>query len=268
MQSRLKVSTIVLSDIHIGSEHSKVKELVAFLKTIQCDKLILNGDILDGWKLKRNPLGKWKTSYTKLIKVVMKKMERDNTQVIYVRGNHDDFLDKVIPLQFSQVSVVSDYIHESHGRKYYVTHGDIFDNITTNMVWLAKLGDVGYTFLLWTNRMLNLWRQRSGKPYYSFSQSIKHKVKSAVSYISDFERELTQLAENRHLDGIICGHIHQPANTHYGHIHYLNSGDWVESLSALIEYEDGEWDIFYFKDKLEEGVDPIESWEKEGEERF
>lgn len=249
MTERLKVSTIVISDVHLGSEHSKAEELTRFLKTVDCDKLILNGDIIDGWKLQRNPFGKWKKSYTDLIKVIMKMMENHHTQVIYIRGNHDDFLDKLVPLALPNIVIVSDHIHISHGKHYYVTHGDVFDTITSNMIWLAKLGDYGYTFLLWLNKILNKYRRRSGKPYYSFSQKIKHKVKSAVSYISDFEKELSQIAATRHFDGIICGHIHQPANCRHGNIHYLNSGDWVESLSALIEYPDGKWEVYeYYKD--------------------
>lgn len=244
MTKRLKVATVVISDVHLGSEHSKVEELTAFLKSVDCDKLILNGDIIDGWKLQRNPFGRWKQSYTDLVKVMMKMMENHGTQVIYVRGNHDDFLDKIVPLNLLNINIVSDYVHHSAGKRYYVTHGDIFDNITTHMRWLAKLGDYGYTFLLWLNKVVNERRRKSGKPYYSFSQSVKHRVKSAVSYISDFERELAQLAETRHFDGVICGHIHQCADVHYGDVHYLNSGDWVESLSALLEYEDGRWEIY------------------------
>ena len=190
MNDRLKVSTVVISDVHLGSEHSKVDELTRFLKSVDCDKLILNGDIIDGWKLQKNPFGRWKKSYTDLIKVIMKMMENHRTQVIYVRGNHDDFLDKLVPLILPNISIVSDYVHVSKGKRYYVTHGDIFDTITSHMIWLAKLGDYGYSFLLWLNKILNNYRRRHGKPYYSFSQRIKHKVKSAVSYISDFEKEI------------------------------------------------------------------------------
>lgn len=250
MSDRLKVSTVVISDVHLGSEHSKVDELTRFLKSVDCDKLILNGDIIDGWKLQKNPFGRWKKSYTDLIKVIMKMMENHRTQVIYVRGNHDDFLDKLVPLMLPNISIVSDHTHISNGKRYYVTHGDIFDTITSHMIWLAKLGDYGYSFLLWLNKILNNYRRRHGKPYYSFSQSIKHKVKSAVSYISDFEKELVRIAANRHFDGIICGHIHQPADIWYDKVHYLNSGDWVESLSALIEHPDGRWEVYdYNKDE-------------------
>lgn len=135
---------------------------------------------------------------------------------------------------------------ESNGKHYFVTHGDVFDKVTTQMKWLAKLGDIGYTLLLWLNSQYNRWRIKQGKPYYSLSQEIKQKVKSAVSYISDFEKVLAEFARKRQCDGVICGHIHHPENKMIGGIHYLNSGDWVETLSALTEDENGNWNILYY----------------------
>ena len=147
---------------------------------------------------------------------------------------------------FYNVKIVKEYILETHGKRYYVTHGDLFDRVTTQMKWLARLGDAGYTFLLWVNRFYNQYRTKRGKPYYSLSQAVKQKVKSAVSYISDFEKVLVEFARVRKCDGVICGHIHHPANTYYDGIHYLNSGDWVESLSALTEDADGNWNIMEY----------------------
>lgn len=239
--------TIVLSDIHIGSEYSKFKEVIAFLKSVNCAKLILNGDIIDGWQLKKSGV-KWKKSYTNFLKILMKIMYKNGTEIIYVRGNHDDFLDQVLPFRFAQISIVKDYIHESRGKRYFVLHGDVFDTVTTNMRWLAKLGDIGYSLLLRINKHYNKYRLKRGKSYYSLSQSVKQKVKTAVSYISDFEKELVDLAQDLRFDGVICGHIHHPANTFYGKIHYLNSGDWVETMSALVEKVDGTWDIIYYED--------------------
>lgn len=138
------------------------------------------------------------------------------------------------------------YMLESNGKHYFVTHGDVFDKVTTQMKWLAKLGDIGYTLLLWLNSQYNRWRIKQGKPYYSLSQEIKQKVKSAVSYISDFEKVLAEFARKRQCDGVICGHIHHPENKMIGGIHYLNSGDWVETLSALTEDENGNWNILYY----------------------
>lgn len=242
MKLRKYYPTVVLSDIHLGSEHSKTKEVTNFLKHIDCDRLILNGDIIDGWQLQKS--GKrWKQAQTDFFKVLMKMMEKKGTKIIYVRGNHDDFLDKLVPFQFSNISIVKDYLLNSHGKRYLVTHGDIFDTVTTHMRWLAMLGDIGYTFLLWLNKIYNRNREKQGKPYFSLSQHVKHRVKSAVSYISDFEKELVKLALSRKLDGIICGHIHQAANVRYDNVHYLNSGDWVESMTALVENEQGEWNI-------------------------
>lgn len=245
MQIRPYYPTIVLSDIHLGTSNSKTREVSDFLKSVDCDRLILNGDIIDGWALKKGRTRKWQKEHTSFFKVIMKMMEQNGTEVIYVRGNHDDFLDNLAPISFANISIVKDFIYESHGKRYYVTHGDIFDTVTTKMKWLAQLGDVGYTFLLWLNRRYNNYRRRRGLPYYSLSQVIKQKVKSAVSYISDFETELVEFGRARKCDGIICGHIHHPANTYYDGIHYLNSGDWVETMSALVQDEDGTWSILH-----------------------
>lgn len=246
--------TIVISDVHLGTKASKAKELVRFLKTNTSDKLILNGDIIDGWRLKKN--GKWKKKHTRFFKVLMKMIDKFNTEVIYLRGNHDDFLDNMMPLAIGNLSIRKDYIHRSNGKNYYVIHGDVFDTITSNLKWLAKLGDIGYTFLLWLNKVYNKRRIKKGLPYYSLSQDIKQRVKTAVSYISSFEQELVKLAKSRNCQGVICGHIHHPDIQQYGEITYLNSGDWVESLSALVEHQNGKWEILYYKDLIKEELPP------------
>lgn len=249
---KTQFKTIVISDVHLGTSGSKAKELTNFLKQFSCEKLILNGDIIDGWQLKK--YGSWKRKHTRFFKTVLKLMEDNDTKVIYLRGNHDDFLDQVMPLKVGNFSIQRDYILKSKDRKYYVTHGDIFDSITTKLKWIAKLGDIGYTFLLWFNKVYNQYRTRRGLPYYSLSQVIKQKVKSAVSYISDFESQLAELARIKECDGIICGHIHQPAIKSFGDILYLNSGDWVESLSALVQDEEGEWSLLYYGETCKEGA--------------
>ncbi|MEI7676531.1 MAG: UDP-2,3-diacylglucosamine diphosphatase, partial [Bacteroidales bacterium] len=182
--------TIVISDVHLGTEHSKTRELTDFLRTVNCNTLIMNGDIIDGWHLQKGGKGKWKKEHTDFFKVIMKMMENHNTKIIYVRGNHDDFIDHLAPFSFANLSIVKDYVHVKNGKTYYVTHGDVFDNITSNMVWLAKLGDIGYSFLLWINRFYNIYRAKKGLPYFSLSQAIKQKVKTAVSYIGNYEKEL------------------------------------------------------------------------------
>ncbi len=240
--------TIVISDVHLGTSGSKAKELSNFLKQFSCDKLILNGDIIDGWQLKK--YGSWKRKHTRFFKTVLKMIEDHDTKVIYLRGNHDDFLDQVLPLKVGNFSIQRDYVLKWKDQKYYVTHGDVFDSITTKLKWVAKLGDLGYTFLLWFNKIYNQYRTRRGLPYYSLSQVIKQKVKSAVSYVSDFEVQLAELAKIKECDGIICGHIHQPTIKSLGGIAYLNSGDWVESLSALVQDEHGEWSLMYYHETV------------------
>ena len=182
MHLRTYYPTVVLSDIHLGTQHSKTEEVTRFLKSINCDRLILNGDIIDGWHLRKAGTKRWQAKHTDFFKVIMKMMENFGTEVIYVCGNHDDFLDSLVPMTFYNVKIVKEYILETHGKRYYVTHGDIFDRVTTQMKWLARLGDAGYTFLLWVNRFYNQYRTKRGKPYYSLSQAVKQKVKSAVSY--------------------------------------------------------------------------------------
>lgn len=245
MKTAKKYKTVVISDVHLGSEGSKAKEVTQFLKSITCETLILNGDIVDGWQLRKG--GSWKKKHTTFFRIILKMIETQNTNVIYLRGNHDDFLDQIIPFTLGKsFSIQRDYVLKSGKRKFLVIHGDIFDSITSQMKWLAYLGDVGYTFLLTINKLYNQYRTWRGLDYYSFSQRIKQKVKLAVNYISDFEEKLAELAKANHCQGIICGHIHKPDIRQIGDIIYMNSGDWVESLSALVEDYEGNWELLYF----------------------
>ena len=245
MKKRKHYRTIVLSDIHLGTNGSKAKEAAEFLQMNHCEKLILNGDIIDGWQLKK--YGSWKKKHTTFFRVVLKMMEKQDTKVIYLRGNHDDFLDQIVPFSVGKnFQIRRDYILKSDNKKFFITHGDIFDSVTTNLKWLAHLGDLGYTFLLWLNKSYNNYRINRGLPYYSLSQKIKSKVKLAVNYVTDFEEKLAELAKAQNCDGIICGHIHQAAIREINGITYMNSGDWVETMSALVEDYDGTWSIAYF----------------------
>ncbi len=255
MQLITHFRTIVISDVHLGTKGSKAREVTQFLKQYKAEKLILNGDIIDGWQLKK--YGSWKKKHTAFFRQVLKMMDEYDTKVIYLRGNHDDFLDQILPFRIGKLfSIRRDYILKGKtGKQFYVTHGDVFDSVTTNLKWLAYLGDVGYTFLLWLNKFYNHWRTWRGLPYYSLSQTIKQKVKAAVSYISDFEEKLAELALANQCDGVICGHIHQPAIRQIGGVLYLNSGDWVESLSALVEDHDGTWSLIYFQSPNEKTAD-------------
>jgi UDP-2,3-diacylglucosamine pyrophosphatase LpxH len=253
MEQKNHYATVVLSDIHVGNSHAKINEVIEFLDSITCDKLILNGDIIDGWQMQK--IGaRWRKRYTRFFRCIMKMMEKNDTKVIYVRGNHDDFLDHIMPIRILDFRIVPHYIHYSHGKKYYVLHGDVFDPITSKVRWLAMLGDIGYEFLLWINKRHNNKRRKSGLPYRSISQEMKKKVKRVVSYISDFETEMVKFAKFKHVDGMICGHIHQPENKYIGTIHYLNSGDWVESLSALVEDGEGKWSIVYYQGEVSDNT--------------
>jgi UDP-2,3-diacylglucosamine pyrophosphatase LpxH len=245
MKTAKQYKTVIMSDVHLGSEGSKAREATLFLKSVSCETLILNGDIIDGWQLKKG--SSWKKKHTAFFRIILKMIETQNTNVVYLRGNHDDFLDQIIPFSLGKsFSIQRDYILKSGKKNFLIIHGDIFDSITSQMKWLAYLGDVGYTFLLTINKLYNQYRAWRGLDYYSFSQRIKQRVKLAVNYISDFEEKLAELAKANHCEGIICGHIHKPDIRQIGDITYMNSGDWVESLSALVEDQKGNWELLYF----------------------
>lgn len=244
-----RYKTIFISDVHLGTLNSKAKEVIHFLKNTRCDRLVLNGDIIDGWQLGRG--SKWTKQDTKFVRWVLKKVEKNQLDVIYLRGNHDDILSRFLPMEFATVKIVEDYIHETPNGRYLVLHGDVFDTVTKNFTFLAHLGDWGYKMLMNLNRWYNKYRSWRGKEYYSLSKAIKAKVKKAVNFISDFEEKISKLAESRGCVGVICGHIHTPADKQIGKLHYLNSGDWVESLSAIVEDHDGRFELIHFKDFVE-----------------
>lgn len=243
---KIRVRTVVISDLHLGTIDSKVIEVNHFLRHIHCEKLILNGDIIDGWQLKR--AGHWTKSHTRFIRIVLKKLEKRGTQVVYVRGNHDDVLAKFLPLDFENLTICEDHIHEGPRGRYLVLHGDVFDTVTKNFVFLAHLGDWGYQALLGLNRAYNAWRAWRGLEYWSLSKAIKARVKSAVSHVSNFEEHIAELGRARGCTGVMCGHIHTAADKVIDGIHYLNSGDWVESMTAIIEHWDGHYELVEFSD--------------------
>lgn len=249
---------IFLSDVHLGTRDSKADELIAFLKATTCRKLVLNGDIVDGWALRSG--GRWLPSHTKFVRTVLKKMEKQGTEVVYLRGNHDDILERFLPVCFGNLRIVDEYLHETPQGDYLVVHGDGFDRVTTSHRWVAVLGAKGYELLLGINRLYNGWRAFRGKEYYSLSKTIKAKVKSAVSFVDRYEDQLKELASVRGCRGIICGHIHTPADKRLGNgIHYLNSGDWVESLTAIVEKEPGDFELVHYdefmgREELEEAL--------------
>jgi len=241
-----KYKSIVISDVHLGRKDSKVDEVVEFLKENTSELLFLNGDIIDGWHLQRG--GKWTKTHTKFIKKILKIVSHNKTKVIYLRGNHDDFLENILPFSIGKNFIIeTDCMYESFDKKYMILHGDLFDNITSKATFLSKFGDIGYEFLLWINRRRNKKRLKKGLPYKSFSQDIKHMVKFTINTIMKFEEKVISFAKQKHCDGIICGHVHTPEDKIIDGIRYLNSGDWVETKSALVEDYNGNWKILYHK---------------------
>lgn len=245
-KSKLSARTVFISDVHLGVPECKSAQASHFLRNTRCDKLILNGDIIDAWHLKRS--GGWNKGHTHFVRTVLRKMEKENTEIIYLRGNHDDILDRFLPLRLENFQLTDEYIHKTPSGSYLVVHGDGFDAVTTKHPWMAKAGAVGYNLLLRINRGYNAWRRWRGKESFSLSRWVKLKVKSAVNFVGRYEEQLQQLAEWKKCKGIICGHIHQPANKMIGEVHYLNSGDWVESMTAILEHHDGRFEVITYDD--------------------
>ncbi len=244
-----KYRTIVVSDVHLGSKWSSTREATEFIEQNSCETLILCGDIIDGWAIMRGSKEKWKRKHSAFVTAVLD--ISIHTSVIYIKGNHDDFLERLIPIEFSNISVVNDYTLQSGDKSYFVLHGDIFDNVTSSARWLSKLGDVGYSILLNMNRLYNFIRLKRGLANVSFASNIKQKVKSSVSKLSNFEQNLADLARSKRCQGVICGHIHRPEIKIIDGIEYLNAGDWIDSLSALVEDFEGNWSLLRVEPKTE-----------------
>ena len=233
-----KFRTIWISDVHLGTTGCQAQRLLEFLRKTESDTLYLVGDIIDGWQLKRRWY--WDQSHNNVVQTVLKKAKK-GTEVIFVPGNHDEAVRQFIDLDFGGIRVRDELIHTTaQGKRMLVLHGDRFDGVISCAKWLAYVGDNLYTMILKWNQWLNSWRARAGLPYWSLSQYLKLKVKNAVSYISSFENALAAEAKRRGLDGVICGHIHKPEIREIDGITYCNDGDWVESLSALVEDHAGE----------------------------
>ena len=261
--SKLHVRTAILSDVHLGTPDSKADEAAHFLKHVRCDRLILNGDIIDGWRLRRGAA--WSKSHTRFIRRVLTLVQKKDTDVFYLRGNHDDFLARLLPMTFERIQLVEELVLETPRGRYLVLHGDVFDGVVKNMVFLAHLGDVGYALLLSLNRAYNAWRRLRGKDYFSLSKAIKARVKQAVSFVGKFEDQVAALARSRGCVGVICGHIHTPADKQLGDIHYLNSGDWVESLTAIVEHHDGRFELITFEEFVQRFPRPADAAAEEAD---
>jgi len=240
----LKFRAIFISDVHLGTRGCKADFLLDFLKHTESDKLYLIGDIIDGWRLKKGWY--WLQSHNDVIQKILRKA-RKGTDVVYVPGNHDEFARDYLGLEFGRIKVRREAIHKSiDGRRFLVTHGDECDGVMIYAKWLAILGDYAYVTALHVNNWLNSVRKRLGMPYWSLSKYLKHKVKNAVQFISNYEDAMSRLAVDRGTDGVICGHIHHAEIKDIGGITYCNDGDWVESCTAMVEHYDGRFEIIYW----------------------
>ena len=236
--------SIFVSDVHLGTKDCKAGQLNNFLKHNSCDTLYLVGDIIDAWKIQQNRW-RWKQSHTNVVRRVLGHAKR-GTRVVFIAGNHDEFLRPMIPYGFSfgLVEIHNQIEHVgADGKHYLVVHGDLFDGITRLAPWIAFLGDKAYDFVLGLNNKFNWIRRRMGFGYFSLSKFLKHKVKRAVDFIFKFEENLANYCKKRGFDGVICGHIHHAEIKEINGVTYMNDGDWVESCTALVEHHDGRWEI-------------------------
>ncbi|MEN9631161.1 MAG: hypothetical protein RJA10_4389 [Pseudomonadota bacterium] len=237
----LRVRTVFISDIHLGTPGCQAAALLDFLREVECDTLYLVGDIIDGWQLRRSWY--WPQAHNDVVQKLLRKA-RKGTRVVFVPGNHDEFARRYVTHNFGGVDVVDEAMHTTaDGRRLWVTHGDHFDGVIQCARWLAVLGDMAYEFILKVNRWFNSARARLGLPYWSLSRYLKLKVKRAVSYVSDFETAVAREARKRGADGVVCGHIHHAEMRDIDGVLYCNDGDWVESLTALVEHRDGRLEI-------------------------
>ncbi|HVX28416.1 MAG TPA: UDP-2,3-diacylglucosamine diphosphatase [Parafilimonas sp.] len=244
-----KIDVLVISDVHLGTYGCHAKELLRYLKSIKPKTVVLNGDIIDIWQFSKSYFPK---SHMKVIKVFMNWLSK-GTKTYYVTGNHDEMMRKFVGFKMGSFNVVNKVVLElQDNKKAWIFHGDVFDVTMQHSKWLAKLGAIGYDTLILINRFANFISEKIFKKgKLSFSKRIKNSVKSAVKFINDFEQTAADIGISNHYDYVVCGHIHQPemrelTNAH-GSIMYLNSGDWIENLTAL-EYTNGEWTIYKYSD--------------------
>ena len=235
--------TIIMSDLHLGANHSQRDKILEFLENNNSEKLILNGDIIDGWALRRG--SKWKKSDSKIIRKLLKKSEI-GTEVIWIQGNHDDFLENFRNLNIGNIEIVRDYIFRGlDGRLYYCFHGDVLDFVVMKMRWLALIAGASYDLIIKINTLYNWFRKKLGFKYHSLANIIKRNVKGALNFIERFETTAKKLKKSKDCQVVVCGHIHQPKLE----IDYMNSGDFCENSTCLVENFNGEWQIINLNEK-------------------
>ena len=258
--SKKTYRSIFISDVHLGTSECQAEKLNNFLKNNSCETLYLVGDIIDAWRIQQNKW-RWKQSHTNVVRRVLGHAKK-GTRVLYIAGNHDEFLRPMIPYNFSfgLIEIHNQVEHiGADGKHYLVTHGDLFDGITRLAPWIAFLGDKAYDVVLSLNSKLNWILHRFGFGYFSLSQYLKGRVKKAVDFIFHFEKNLASYCKKRGFDGVICGHIHHAEIKEIDGVTYMNDGDWVESCTALVEHWDGHWEIVTWTKEKDDVVTDTDS---------
>ena len=256
MAAERSFKTLFISDIHLGSKPAKAEFLIDFLRWHDAETIFLVGDIVDGWRLRR--AWHWPQAHNDVVQKLLRKA-RKGTRVVYVAGNHDEFLRSFQGEHFGGVVVCDRAIHEgADGKRYLVIHGDQFDGIVNNVRWLAYLGDRAYDAAILVNRAVAFFRHRLGMSYWSFSSWAKGRVKHAVNFISAFQDVVAEEARRHEVAGIICGHLHHAAIAEIGGVRYINTGDWVESCTAIAENHDGSFEIITWAKQTERLPEPEE----------
>jgi len=252
-QDRLRIKrnvrTIWISDVHLGFPGCSAEYLLEFIRDMRCETLYLVGDIIDFWSLKKKRY--WPQAHNNVVRSILGKAKHD-TRVIYVPGNHDEVMREYDGLTLGNVEIRNSVIHETvDGRRLLVMHGDQFDSAVVNSKFISLIGSAAYDFLLRLNRYVNWCREKMGREYWSLAGAVKHKVKKAVKYISNFEGAVIHEAHRQNVDGLVCGHIHRAELTRLDGVTYMNCGDWVESCTALIEHHDGTLELLKLADSAE-----------------
>jgi UDP-2,3-diacylglucosamine pyrophosphatase LpxH len=241
--------TLFLSDIHLGTRACQAERLVDFLRHYEADTFYLVGDIVDGWQLRAS--WHWPQSHNDVVQKLLRKV-RKGSRVVYVVGNHDEFLRDYCGMKFGKIEITDKAVHVcADGGRYLVLHGDLFDIVIKHARWLALLGDKAYDAAIVANTLFNGVRRRLGLNYWSLAAGAKSKVKNAVKFIGEFEQALAAEAHRHGADGIICGHIHHPTIQETSGVRYVNCGDWVESCTAVAEHMDGRLEIIVWADSAE-----------------
>lgn len=249
-QSQKPYRAIFISDVHLGTRSSQAEMLLDFLKYHDAETFYLVGDIVDFWRIRRGAV--WPQSHNDVVQKLLRKA-RKGSRIVFIPGNHDEALRDYCGMQFGGIEFARQTVHTTaRGQQYVVMHGDEYDVVVRYARWLAFLGDRGYELALWANTPLNFIRRRFGLGYWSLSAYLKLRVKTAVNFIGEFEKNLAEEARRRKADGVICGHIHHAASRSIDGIHYINCGDWVESCTAICETDSGEFELVRWFDAIAE----------------